>query len=149
MWDPFPAPCPVEKQEFAERENPTVESALWVVWGLPEAQEEGQRLPWVPMPPEPALSPQERPSSLTTRAGPLMASSFRRAWSSSARPSPSCVRWPSAGSGPCPPPPAQACRGEGGQGQLPRGKGAREAQEMPPGSLCLGCSPWSLTTQLA
>ncbi|XP_029089005.1 ATP-binding cassette sub-family B member 9 isoform X2 [Monodon monoceros] len=39
----------------------------------------------------------ERPSSPTTRAGPLMASSFRRAWSSSARPSPSCVCWPSAG----------------------------------------------------
>ncbi|XP_061025079.1 ABC-type oligopeptide transporter ABCB9 isoform X2 [Eubalaena glacialis] len=39
----------------------------------------------------------ERPSSPTTRAGPSMASSSRRAWSSSARPSSSCACWPSAG----------------------------------------------------
>ena len=81
-----------------------MESALWVVWGLPEAQEEGRRLPWLQVPPEPALSPQERPSSPTTRAGPSMASSSRRAWSSSARPSSSCVCWPSAGSDPRPSP---------------------------------------------
>ncbi|XP_032953213.1 ABC-type oligopeptide transporter ABCB9 isoform X2 [Rhinolophus ferrumequinum] len=39
----------------------------------------------------------ERPSSPTTPAGPSMALSSRRAWSSSPRPSLSCVCWPLAG----------------------------------------------------
>lgn len=46
----------------------------------------------------PPVCRQERPSSPTTPAGPSTASSSRRAWSSSARRSLSCVHWPSAGS---------------------------------------------------
>ncbi|KAM9748573.1 ABC-type oligopeptide transporter ABCB9 isoform 4-T6 [Dama dama] len=43
------------------------------------------------------LFSEERPSFPTTLAGPLTASSSRKAWSSSARLSSSCVCWPSAG----------------------------------------------------
>lgn len=77
-------------------------------------------------PPEPRL-PQERRSCPTTPAAPSTASSSRRAWSSSARPSWSCACWPLAGSPPAAPAPrpqrgrGRAAPGGGGRGNEPEG----------------------------
>nr|XP_055178437.1 ABC-type oligopeptide transporter ABCB9 isoform X3 [Nyctereutes procyonoides] len=81
-------------------------SSSWQLWAnysaseSPFTSEMGMMSYSPPLPTPPSLhcpEDKERPSFPTTPAGPLMASSSRRAWSSSARRSLSCVCWLLAG----------------------------------------------------
>lgn len=136
----LPSLPPWREEEFARREPPsTVGRAKRVGCGLPAARERGHGLPWVQTPPELVLSPGRRDL-------------------------PPLLHWPGhrwhhhpeehgavqhgrhchvsaghrqvAGSSPRAPRPTA---GEGGQGQLLRGKWARETQEIPSVGLSLSC----------
>lgn len=131
---------PWREEEFAKREPPsTVGRAKRVGCGLAAAREGGHGLPWVQTPPEPVLSPGRRdlPPLLhwpghrrhchPEEHGAVQHGRHCHVSAGHRQVACSCPQAP------------RAAAGEGAQGQLLRGKWARETQEMPWVGLSLSC----------